>query len=118
MMTQPAATLQAGTPADAQVPDLGASGAIAAVLGTYFVLYFSSRVLTCSFPIFLIGVPGWVFLGLWFLYQLIEANFGLLSTSADGGGVALFGLLVAWILTQPGWVAPQGRQRGQLTAVH
>ena len=35
-------------------------------------------------------IPAWVFLGLWFLYQLIEANFGLFSSSANGGGVAFF----------------------------
>jgi len=32
----------------------------------------------------------WVFLGLWFLYQLVEANYGLFSASANGGGVAFF----------------------------
>jgi membrane associated rhomboid family serine protease len=48
-------------------------------------------------------IPAWVFLGAWFLYQLVEANFGLLSSSANGGGVAffahvggfIFGVLVA-----------------------
>ena len=46
MMTQTAMTLLFGTAADAQVPDLGASGAIAAVLGAYFVLYPNSRIRT------------------------------------------------------------------------
>src|SRR4029453_3912677 len=44
-VTQTGMTLLAGTTADAQVPNLGASGAIAAVLGAYFVLYPRSRVL-------------------------------------------------------------------------
>jgi len=90
MMTQTAMTLLFGTTADAQVPNLGASGAIAAVLGAYFLLYPGSRVRTWIFPIFFVNIPAWIFLGLWFLYQLIEANFGLFSTSANGGGVAFF----------------------------
>jgi membrane associated rhomboid family serine protease len=115
MMLQTAMTLLFGTAAQAQVPELGASGAIAAVMGAYFVLYPRSRVLTYIFPIFLVHVPAWVFLGLWFLYQLIEANFGLFSASANGGGVAFFahvggftfGALVTWLLAGAGRIAPQ-----------
>jgi membrane associated rhomboid family serine protease len=113
-MTQTLMTLLAGTAADARVPNLGASGAIAAVLGAYFVLYPSSRVLTLVF-IWPIRIPAFVFLGLWFLYQLIEANFGLFSSTANGGGVAffahvggfLFGVLVATALLNAGRVQPQ-----------
>ena len=88
-MTQAAVTLLAGSAADGRVPTLGASGAIAAVLGAYFVLYPNSRVLTLVL-VFLVRIPAWVFLGVWFLYQLVEGNFGLLSASANGGGVAFF----------------------------
>jgi membrane associated rhomboid family serine protease len=117
MMTQTGMTLLFGSAADAQVPELGASGAIAAVLGAYFVLYPSSRVLTYAVPVFVFKVPAWVFLGLWFLYQLIEANFGLFSANANGGGVAffahvggfIFGLLATWALTGAGRIAPQER---------
>ena len=102
MMTQTAMTLLFGTAAEARVPELGASGAIAAVLGAYFVLYPGSRIRT------------WIFLGLWFSYQLIEASFGLFSASASGGGVAffahvggfIFGLLVARLLARAGQAAP------------
>ncbi len=90
MMTQTAMTLLFGTAAEARVPELGASGAIAAVLGACFVLYPGSRIRTWIFPIFLVRIPAWIFLGLWFLYQLIEASFGLFSASANGGGVAFF----------------------------
>src|SRR5215467_1514620 len=90
MMTQTAMTLLFGTAADARVPELGASGAIAAVLGAYFVLYPGSRVLTYIVPVFLLRIPAWIFLGVWFVYQLIEANFGLFSTTAGGGSVAFF----------------------------
>jgi membrane associated rhomboid family serine protease len=87
--TQTAMTLLAGSAADAQVPNLGASGAIAAVLGAYVVLYPMSHV-RGLFGIFPVWLTAWVFLGAWFLYQLIEANFGLFSASANGGGVAFF----------------------------
>ena len=117
MMLQTAMTLLFSSAAAARVPKLGASGAIAAVLGAYFLLYPRSRVLTWIFPIFLVHIPASVFLGLWFLYQLIEANFGLFSASANGGGTAffahvggfLFGLLVTWLLASAGQVAPQER---------
>src|SRR5712691_8930395 len=114
MMTQTAMTLLFGTGIDAHAPNLGASGAIAAVLGAYFVLYPSSRVLTLVFW-FPVRIPAWVFLGLWFLYQVIEANFGLFAAKANGGGVAffahvggfVFGLIVATVLTSAGRVMPQ-----------
>jgi membrane associated rhomboid family serine protease len=106
-MTQALTTLVAGSGAEAHVPTLGASGAIAAVLGAYFILYPASRVLTLV-VVFLVRIPAWVFLGLWFLYQLAEANFGLFSASANGGGTAffahvggfVFGVLVARLLAR------------------
>jgi membrane associated rhomboid family serine protease len=104
-MTQALVTLTAGTGAEAHVPSLGASGAIAAVLGAYFVLFPDSRVLTLVL-VFLVRIPARVFLGVWFLYQLIEGDFGLFSASSNGGGTAffahvggfLFGLFVARLL--------------------
>jgi membrane associated rhomboid family serine protease len=88
-LTQTAMTLLFGTTAEGRVPNLGASGAIAAVLGAYFVLYPHSTVrgLIVIFPA---RLPAMFFLGAWFLYQLIEANFGLFGASANGGGVAFF----------------------------
>jgi membrane associated rhomboid family serine protease len=88
-MTQAVMTLVGGSAADAVVPTLGASGAIAAVLGAYFVLYPTTRVLGLI-VVFPVRVPAWVFLGFWFLYQLFEANFGLFSARANGGGTAFF----------------------------
>ncbi len=114
MMTQTLMTLAFGTAAEARVPNLGASGAIAAVLGAYFVLYPTSTVrgLIVIFPV---RISAWFFLGFWFLYQLVEANFGLFGSTANGGGVAffahvggfLFGVSVALMLTSIGRVAPQ-----------
>ena len=105
MMTQALVTLVAGTAAEAQVPNLGASGAIAAVLGAYYVLFPDSRILTLVF-VFLVRIPAWIFLGVWFLFQLVEGNFGLFSAGSDGGGTAffahvggfLFGLFVTRLL--------------------
>jgi rhomboid family protein len=88
-MTQALMTLLAGSAAASHVPTLGASGAIAAVLGAYFVLYPNARVLTLV-VVFLVRIPAWVFLGIWFLYQFIEGNFGLFSANANGGGTAFF----------------------------
>jgi Rhomboid family len=69
MMLKTAMTLLFGTAAEARVPELGASGAIAAVLGAYFLLYPGSRIRTRIFPIFLdrgelravqrLGERGW-----------------------------------------------------------
>jgi membrane associated rhomboid family serine protease len=114
MMTQTLMTLLFGTAHDALVPNLGASGAIAAVLGAYFLLYPRSRVLTLVF-FFPVRIPAYVFLGFWFLYQLVEANFGLFAAKANGGGVAffahvggfIFGLIVTGALTSAGRVHPQ-----------
>jgi membrane associated rhomboid family serine protease len=114
-MTQTAMTLLFGSTAEAHVPNLGASGAIAAVLGAFFVLYPNSTVtgLVVAFPV---RLSAWFFLGAWFLYQLVEANFGLFGASANGGGVAffahvggfVFGVIVAWLLLNAGRVVPQG----------
>ena len=105
--TQTAVTLLAGSAASSAVPVLGASGAIAAVLGAYWVLYPKSRVLTLVL-VFPVKIPAWIFLGLWFVYQFVEANYGLFSAHANGGGVAffahvggfLFGVIVARRLLQ------------------
>jgi membrane associated rhomboid family serine protease len=86
---QTAMTLLFASHAAARVPNLGASGAIAAVLGAYFVLYPNSTI-TGLFGIFPIRTSAWFFLGFWFLYQLFEANAGLFSARANGGGVAFF----------------------------
>jgi membrane associated rhomboid family serine protease len=108
-IAQAGMTLLAGTAADAQVPNLGASGAIAAVLGAYFVFYPNSRVLGLI-VVFPVRISAWFFLGFWFLYQLYEANVGLFSAEANGGGVAffahvggfVFGLIVAWLFVSSG----------------
>ncbi len=77
-------TLRFGTPEDAFVPTVGASGAIAGVLGAYFVLHPHARVLTLLFFFVPVEIPAVYFLGFWFLFQLWQGGFDLLS---PGGGV-------------------------------
>jgi membrane associated rhomboid family serine protease len=72
------------------VPMIGASGAIAGVMGAYFLLYPHSRILTAVFVLLffdIIEIPAIFFLGVWFLLQVLH---GLLSTGAPGGGVAFW----------------------------
>ena len=73
------------------LPTIGASGAIAGVMGAYFVLYPRSRVLTLI-PLIIfweiIELPAIVLLGLWFLLQLVDAGAVAVTASSSGGGVA------------------------------
>lgn len=78
---------------DATGPTLGASGAIAAVLGGHLVLYPRAKVLSIVFIIFFVTIvelPGIVLLGFWFLEQLFLALEGLAGAVASGEGVAYF----------------------------
>jgi len=118
-LTQAVVTLMFGNAAAARVPSLGASGAIAAVLGAFFVLYPSARILTLIVVV-PVRIPAWYFLGAWFLFQLIDGNFGLLTSSADQGGTAffahvggfVFGYLVTRLLALAGRVDPNGQATG------
>jgi membrane associated rhomboid family serine protease len=82
--------LQFVTDAGSTVPTLGASGAIAAVLGGYLLLYPRARVVTVIFIIFfftILELPALIVLGAWFLIQAYSAA---ISTPGGGGGVAYF----------------------------
>jgi membrane associated rhomboid family serine protease len=72
------------------VPMIGASGAIAGVMGAYFLLYPQSRILTVVFLVVfldIIEIPAMFLLGIWFLLQV---GHGALSSGAPGGGVAFW----------------------------
>jgi membrane associated rhomboid family serine protease len=81
-------TILFATQVDESIPNLGASGAIAAVLGAYIVLLPRASVLTFV-GIFLVPIPAVLFLGFWFLFQLWLGSFSILQPQA-GGGVAFF----------------------------
>jgi membrane associated rhomboid family serine protease len=72
----------------ASVPNVGASGAIAGVLGAYLLLLPTARVLTLV-GIFLLPLPAFFVLGVWFALQLWEGDFAI-THPVQGGGVAFF----------------------------
>jgi membrane associated rhomboid family serine protease len=76
---------------DSPYPMVGASGAIAGVLGAYFLTYPRAKILTLV-PIFIIfymvELPAYVFLGIWMLIQLVQGAIVLLANDTPTGGVA------------------------------
>jgi len=85
---QSVVTLAFSNAAGASVPTVGASGAIAGVLGAYIVLLPNAKVLTFIFFI-IREIPAMYFLGIWFLFQFAEGGFALLHPE-ESGGVAFF----------------------------
>jgi membrane associated rhomboid family serine protease len=81
-------TLHQSGDASASIPNLGASGAIAGVLGAYIVLLPWAKVLT-FIAIFPIHIPAVFFLGFWFVLQALEGNLQLHHPDG-GGGTAVF----------------------------
>jgi len=88
------------------VPVIGASGAIAGVMGAYFFLFPRSRVLTLIpfLFIYVIEIPAFVFLGFWFVLQFFSGTLSFLSPGAEGGvawwahiGGFLCGVLLLYI---------------------
>jgi membrane associated rhomboid family serine protease len=79
------------TNANSTLPTIGASGAIAGVLGAYLRLYPRARILTMVpiliFPFFF-ELPAWLYLGFWFVSQLLSGTFAIGSRAAAAGGIA------------------------------
>ncbi len=82
-------TLQYGSALAGTIPSVGASGAIAAVLGAYIVLHPGAVVLTWIAPIFLVPLPAVLYLGIWFVFQLLAGSASFTAPEA-GGGIAYF----------------------------
>jgi membrane associated rhomboid family serine protease len=85
-------TLSTASDTAAQIPNLGASGAISGVLGAYVILLPQAKVLTAiflGFIFFLREIPALFFIGIWILFQLFEAGFQF-THPPSGGGVAVF----------------------------
>jgi membrane associated rhomboid family serine protease len=106
-----AALGQAVIDPESSKPMVGASGAIAGVMGAYFVLYPRSRILTLLpilFFIQIVEVPAIVFLGLWFVFQLFS-GVGSVAAHSQAGGVAVwahvagfvFGLIGVFLFRRP-----------------
>jgi membrane associated rhomboid family serine protease len=114
-LTAGLAAALAQTWADPQsaVPLVGASGAIAGVMGAYLVLFPHSRVLVLIFLLFFIDIveiPAIIFLGIWFVMQLV-LGVGRTAAESGGGGIAyvahaagfVLGLAGAFLLRRPRW---------------
>ncbi len=89
-----AALAQVAIDPTSTIPTIGASGAIAATLGAYLVLFPRARVTTAIFLVFffqLIDVPAALVLGFWFVLQLLDGLGSLgVSSPTEVGGVAFF----------------------------
>jgi membrane associated rhomboid family serine protease len=96
------------------LPTIGASGAIAGVMGAYFVLYPHSRVLTLV-PLIIIWevieLPAILLLGFWFLMQLFSAGAIAVTASSKGGGVAFMAHVAGFVMGLVGVFVFRKRER-------
>ncbi len=109
-LLQAEATLHMGSVVDASIPTVGASGAIAGVLGAYLVLLPHARVVTLLLGFIPVPISATVFLVFWFVFQLWQGGASLTHPD-EGGGVAfaahvggfLFGALTVrlWAVRAP-----------------
>ena len=93
------------------IPMVGASGAIAGVMGGYLLFYPKAKVDILLFFVIIIRIipiPAWIMLGVWFGLQVVNGA----GTSADAGGVAYWahagGFVVGLILAVPAWLRAGG----------
>ena len=99
---------------DSMLPTIGASGAIAGIMGAYFVLYPRSRVLTLiPLVIFweVIELPATMLLGFWFLMQLFSAGAIAVTASTGGGGVAFMAHVAGFLCGAGGIFLFRQRER-------
>jgi membrane associated rhomboid family serine protease len=103
------------------IPMVGASGAIAGVMGGYLLLFPKARVdVLFIFIIFfrIFPIPAWIVLGFWFALQLFSG----LSTPVDGGGVAYWahagGFAGGLLFALPAWIRRGGPSYWQRTQGH
>ncbi len=93
------------------VPTVGASGAVAGVMGGYLLLYPRARVDVLLFILFylrIFSIPAWIWLGFWFVLQLVLSG----GTVPGGGGVAYWahigGFALGFLLIVPAWLRRGG----------
>jgi membrane associated rhomboid family serine protease len=115
-----ALALQLAAGPDSATPTLGASGAIAAVLGGYIVLFPRARVLAAIPFLWRVArLPAWAVIGLWFLFDALLGAFGVSTPSGGGAGVAYyahiggfaFGVLTVRAFAQGPTSRPYGEAR-------
>jgi membrane associated rhomboid family serine protease len=95
-----------------QVPSLGASGAISGVMGAYLLLHPHRQVRVVLLRV-LTDVPGWVAVGIWFAFQVVN---GLFLMGSEGGGVAygahIGGFVAGMALAKPFMLGRPARKVG------
>jgi membrane associated rhomboid family serine protease len=116
-----ATALQIAIGPGSEIPNLGASGAIAGVLGGYLLLFPRARVITVIFIIFfftIVELPALLILGFWFVQQVLFGYFDLNSAGNEGGvayfahvGGFVFGLLAIKLF------ADERKRRAQIDRV-
>jgi membrane associated rhomboid family serine protease len=98
--------------AASRAPTVGASGAIAGVMGAYLVLYPRARVLTWFFFIIILPFPAWLWLIIWALQQFLSGAAASLAPATQAGGIAFWahvgGFVVGILLIE---LFPQRRNR-------
>jgi membrane associated rhomboid family serine protease len=110
-----AALAQTASSPDSLVPMVGASGAIAGVMGAYFVLYPHSRIVTLV-PIFffiqIIEVPAIFFLGIWFVMQLLSGVGSIANAAGEpAGGIAFWAHAAGFLAGLSGVLVFRRRER-------
>jgi membrane associated rhomboid family serine protease len=96
-----ATVAQTLTDTSSEVANLGASGAVAAVLGGYLLLFPRARVITVIFIVFfftILELPALLFLVIWFAQQALLGYFDLIQPAGEGGGVAYFAHIGGFVL--------------------
>lgn len=95
----------------ANIPGIGASGAISGVLGAYLVLFPRQRVIVVLLPAFFLRVPAVGLLAVWFVLQALEGTYGLAHPEEGFAGIAFFahvggfaaGVLLATAMAPESW---------------
>jgi membrane associated rhomboid family serine protease len=117
-----AMALQLAVDVDSNVANVGASGAIAGVLGGYLLLFPRARVLTVIFIVFfftIVELPAIFFLGVWIVQQVLFGYFDLTDPTGNGGGVAYFAHIGGFLfgLVAVKMFADERRRRRQLDRI-
>lgn len=99
------------------IPIVGASGAIAAIMGAYIVYYPHSRIQTLVFIlvfITIIDIPAILMLGYWFALQLLSGYSSVAEVASGSGGVAYFSHIAGFVTgLVVGWATKPYNLRGQ-----
>jgi membrane associated rhomboid family serine protease len=117
-----AMALQLAIDTSSNVANVGASGAIAGVLGGYLLLFPRARVVTVVFIVFfftIVELPAIFFLGVWIVQQLLFGYFDLTDPTGNGGGVAYFAHIGGFLfgLAAVKMFADEARRRRQLARI-